>query len=75
MNLKEVNQELDQLTHRLNNRPRKTVGFMTPSRKLSGLLQGPLEPATLNASQRHAGLVARRLCPAGARGPGDQVTR
>jgi len=40
MNLKEVTQEqLDQIAHRLNSRPRKTLGFMTPSRKLSELLQ------------------------------------
>ena len=40
MNLKEVTQEqLDEIAHRLNSRPRKTLGFMTPSRKLSELLQ------------------------------------
>lgn len=32
MNLKEVTQEqLDEIAHRLNNRTRKTLGFMTPS--------------------------------------------
>ncbi len=40
MNLREVTQEqLDEIAHRLNSRPRKTLGFMTPSRKLSELLQ------------------------------------
>ncbi|MDQ3631434.1 MAG: hypothetical protein M3417_09275 [Actinomycetota bacterium] len=40
MNLKEVTQEqLDEIAHRLNSRPRKTLGFMTPSRKLSELLR------------------------------------
>ena len=40
MNLKEVTQEqLDEIAHRLNSRPRKTLGFVTPSRKLSELLQ------------------------------------
>jgi IS30 family transposase len=40
MNLKDVTQEqLDEIAHRLNSRPRKTLGFMTPSRKLSELLQ------------------------------------
>ena len=39
MNLKEVPQEqLDEIAHRLNSRSRKTLGFMTPSRKLSELL-------------------------------------
>ena len=40
MNLNQVTQEqLDEIAHRLNSRPRKTLGFMTPSRKLSELLQ------------------------------------
>ena len=40
MNLKDVTQEqLDEIAHRLNSRPRKTLDFMTPSRKLSELLQ------------------------------------
>ncbi len=40
MNLKKVTQEqLDEIAHRLNSRPRKTLEFMTPSRKLSELLQ------------------------------------
>lgn len=40
MNLNEVTQEqLDEIAHRLNSRPRKTLGFMTPSRKLSEVLQ------------------------------------
>ena len=40
MNLKEVTQEqLNDIAQRLNNRPRKTFGFMTPSRKLSELLR------------------------------------
>lgn len=40
MNLKEVTQEqLDEIAHRLNSRPRKTLDFMTPSRKLSELLR------------------------------------
>jgi IS30 family transposase len=39
MNLKEVTQDrLDEIAHRLNTRPRKTLEFMTPSRKLSELL-------------------------------------
>ena len=40
MNLKDITQDqLDDIAHRLNSRPRKTLGFMTPSRKLSELLQ------------------------------------
>ena len=40
MKLKDVTQEqLDEIAHRLNSRPRKTLDFMTPSRKLSELLQ------------------------------------
>jgi IS30 family transposase len=40
MNLNEVTQErLDEISHRLNSRPRKTLDFMTPSRKLSEVLQ------------------------------------
>lgn len=40
MNLNEVTQEqLDEIAHRLNSRPRKTLDFMTPSRKLSELLR------------------------------------
>jgi IS30 family transposase len=40
MNLSEVTQErLDEIAHRLNGRPRKTLDFMTPSRKLSEVLQ------------------------------------
>ena len=40
MNLKDVTQEqLNEIAHRLNSRPRKTLGFMTPSRKLGQLLQ------------------------------------
>ena len=40
MNLKDVTQEqLNEIAHRLNSRPRKTLGFMTPSRKFSELLQ------------------------------------
>ena len=36
MNLKDVTQEqLDEIAHRLNSRPRRTLEFMTPSRKLS----------------------------------------
>ena len=31
-----VQEQLDEIAQRLNNRPRKTLGFMTPSRKLSG---------------------------------------
>ena len=40
MNLKDITQEqLDDIADRLNGRPRKTLGFMTPSAKLSELLQ------------------------------------
>ena len=40
LNLNTVSQEeLDEIAHRLNSRPRKTLGFMTPSRKLSEVLQ------------------------------------
>ena len=40
MNLNQVTQErLDEIAHRLNSRPRKTLGFMTPSGKLSEVLQ------------------------------------
>lgn len=40
MNLGEVTQDrLDEIAHRLNGRPRKTLDFMTPSRKLSEVLQ------------------------------------
>ena len=40
MNLNEVTQEqLDEIAYRLNSRPRKTLEFMTPSRRLSELLQ------------------------------------
>jgi len=46
MNPKEFSQEqLDEIAHRLNSRPRKTFKFMTPSRKFSELLQRPPEPA------------------------------
>lgn len=39
MNLKEVTQEqLDEIAHRLNTRPHKTLRFMTPSLKLSEML-------------------------------------
>ena len=31
--------QLDEIADRLNGRPRKTLGFMTPSAKLSELLQ------------------------------------
>ena len=40
MNLNQVTQErLGEIAHRLNSRPRKTLGFMTPSSKLSEVLQ------------------------------------
>ena len=40
MNLREVSQEqLDEIATRLNTRPRKTLGFMTPSAKLSEVLR------------------------------------
>jgi IS30 family transposase len=40
MNLKDVTQEqLNEIAARLNGRPRKTLGFMPPSRKLSEVLQ------------------------------------
>jgi len=40
MSFKDVTQEqLDEIADRLNSRPRKTLGFMTPSAKLSELLQ------------------------------------
>ena len=40
MNLKDVTQDqLNEIAARLNDRPRKTLGFMPPSRKLSEVLQ------------------------------------
>jgi IS30 family transposase len=40
MNLKQVSQErLDEIAHRLNRRPRKTLGFMPASRKLREISQ------------------------------------
>jgi IS30 family transposase len=40
MNLKDVTQDqLNEVAARLNGRPRKTLGFMPPSRKLSAVLQ------------------------------------
>ncbi|MFT5272450.1 MAG: IS30 family transposase, partial [bacterium] len=31
--------DLDKVANHLNNRPRKTLGFLTPARKLEQLLQ------------------------------------
>ncbi len=40
MNLKDVTQDqLNEIAARLNGRPRKTLGFMPPSRNLSEVLQ------------------------------------
>src|SRR5262245_66482100 len=39
---------LNKIALRLNQRPRKTLGFETPADKLRAVLHGPIEPTTTN---------------------------